>query len=418
MVNERNKNRYSKLSGLIMILSLFSIILQGCQQDHAILPPENNQVNENDIPLANISASPNPADHIFEHSTPEISPVDNPQNAWPDFPPPVYTPATPLPPAAEPFSLDEDTLVWVLLGLNAEPPFAGQTQAIHLLLINRRFSKASMISIPPDLFVYIPGFTMQRLNTAYAVGGVETLRMTLAYNFGVLPSRFVLAHPGDFKWLIDDLNGIEVTVFSPIKNACSGIPAGWIKMDGTLAYCYASFREGIDEVDRMRRQQQLLQIIFRDFSQNGNLIHLPVLFASYQGWIKTDFDLPELMAYIPLALRLADPGRIGYYMLGWDQVSVWEIPGHSQAEVFLPKQEAVRQVFEEAINNINQPSPFTNHVQTLEAQLTAVYASTATAYSQITPTPTVTPTPIEGYQSSEPWSPPTVEATATFTGYP
>lgn len=418
MKNVQRKYRYPLLSGLIVIIvTSFSFILQGCQQDGSIMPAGTNQQTTEGILFSNVSATPIPYEQRYENNSLTDLSETVERESWPEFPTPVYTPATPLPPAKEPLELSDDVLVWLLLGSDTEPPFAGQTQAIHLLFINRRFSKASLISIPPDLFVYIPGFTMQRISTAYAVGGIEALRLTFAYNFGVLPSRFVLAHPGDFKWLIDDLSGIEVTVFSPIKNFCSGIPAGWIQMDGTLAYCYASFKDGIDEIDRMRRQQQLLQIIFRDFSRDGNLVQLPILFTSYQDWVKTDFDLPELMAYIPLALRLADPGRIGYYMLGWDQLSIWELPGHSQAEVFLPKEREVQEVFMDAIENINQPSPFTNHVQTLKAQLTAAYASTATAYSLITPTATITPTPHNAFLDEAGGSTP-FESTLIQTGQP
>ncbi len=43
---------------------------------------------------------------------------------------------------------------------------------MYLILYNRRTSMASVISIPPDLFVYIPGYTMQRINNAYPVGGI------------------------------------------------------------------------------------------------------------------------------------------------------------------------------------------------------------------------------------------------------
>jgi anionic cell wall polymer biosynthesis LytR-Cps2A-Psr (LCP) family protein len=259
---------------------------------------------------------------------------------------------------------------------------------------------------------------MQRLNIAYAIGGIETLRMTLAYNFGVEPERFVLAHPGDFKWLVDDLNTVEVTVFYPIPQACGGIRAGLIQMDGTLALCYASYRNGMDEIDRMRRQQQLLRVIFRNMTQDGNLIQLPVFFASYQGWVKTDFSLPELMGYIPLALRLADPDRVGYYMIGWDQISIWEVPGYSQAKVFLPDQEKIKALLQGAINDIMIPSPLTDQVQTLEAQLTAAYGATATAYHLITPSPTTTPTPTGTQEIPAMWITPSAIATITPPGYP
>jgi len=198
-------------------------------------------------------------------------------------------------------------------------------------------------------------------------------------------------------------------------------------MDGTLALCYASYRDGIDEVDRMRRQQQLLRVIFRKLTQDGNLIQLPVLYASFEGWVKTDISLGELLGHISLALRLADADRIGYYMIGWDQMSVWEIPGFSQAQVFLPKEKDVKILLEEAIDQILTPSPLTDQVRTLEAQLTAAYQATASSLITDTPTPTstpsITPTGLTPSPSLTP-SPtdakavPSLTPTPTTQGYP
>ena len=126
------------------------------------------------------------------------------QSIWEDYPPPSIDPATPIPPPLSGLAIDDEVLVWVLLGSDQEPPFIGSTPTVHLLFIHPRLSKASLVSVPGDLYVYIPGYTMQRLGTAYALGGVEMLRMTLAYNFGLSPSRFVLAHPGDFQWLVEE----------------------------------------------------------------------------------------------------------------------------------------------------------------------------------------------------------------------
>jgi polyisoprenyl-teichoic acid--peptidoglycan teichoic acid transferase len=428
-MREAHLRSHKLLLGILISVTAMCLVfaLQGCQRDRPII--ESNSTNSTDDEVSTaLPATPsvqNQSSSVIENPTSQPTLIQRP--AQTNYPPPRFIPATPIPPAMEGLALDDDILVWVLLGSDTEPPFSGQIQAIHLLFINPRFSKASLVSIPGDLFVYIPGYTMQRLNTAYAVGGIETLRMTLAYNFGVVPSRFVLAHPGDFQWLVDDLKGIEVTVFFPIPHACGGIRAGLVQMDGTLALCYASYRDGMDEIDRMRRQQQLLRVIFRKFTHDGNLIQLPILFASYQGWVKTDFDLPELMGYIPLALRLADPDRVGYYMLGWDEISIWEVPGYSQAKVFLPDQDGVRAVLQKAINDLMSPSPLTNQVQTLEAQLTAAFQATVTAYGQASPTQTITPTPSETLQGteivrtpspSETLFTPSPTATITPPGYP
>lgn len=408
-----------KLRQLLVILVVLlgvvvtSLGLQGCRPDEQMTsseyPGNSGSVTSPTLPL-NPEKDPS-ADSLTGNNA---FSADGFQPEWGDFQPPSIDPATPIPPPEPAIKLDEEILVWVLLGSDTEPPFIGKTPSIHLLFIHPRFSKASLVSIPGDLYVYIPGYTMQRINTAYSVGGIETLRKTLAFNFGITPSRFVLAHPGDFQWLVDDINTIEVTVFYPLPQTCGGIRAGLIKMDGALALCYASFREDMDEVDRMRRQQQLMRIIFRKLTQDGNLIQLPVLFTSYEGWVKTDLSLKELMAKIPLALRLADPDRIKYFMLGWDQVRLWEVPGYSQAQVFLPNQAAVREVFEQAIDHILSPQPLTNQVQTLEAQLTAAYYTTVSPEVTFTPTSTPTPTITPTFDPQSPISTPTI----TPPGYP
>jgi LCP family protein required for cell wall assembly len=405
------------LGGLFLAgLILFSFGMQGCHTEQPHQQPLHSPSQNTGTPFSPWETTPSPtlSDRSVTESTDAYQPI------WGSFLPPSMDPVTPIPPPLTGLELPEEVLVWVLLGSDTEPPFSGRTMAIHLVLIHPRFSKASLVSIPGDLYVYIPGYTMQRLSTAYALGGMETLRQTLAYNFGVLPSRFVLAHPGDFQWLVDDLNQIEVTVFFPMPQACGGIPAGRITMDGALALCYVSHRDDMDEIDRMRRQQQLLRLLFLKLASDGNLAHLPVLFNSYEGWVKTDFSLPELMGYIPLALRLADPDRISYFMIGWDQFEIWEIPGHTQAKVFLPDDEAVRTVIQQAIDAVSTPSPMTNQVQTREAQLTAANNPTPSVTPSpsmtvtITPTGTLTQTEITGTGS------PGLTATATPTppGYP
>lgn len=413
-MNEARRNHHNAiLGGLVFVLvALLGSGLQGCQGEEPIIEDrtEKPSTQTKTSPLTNLPTlimQPEP----FERTPGESGQVSN-LPVWEDYAPPSIDPATPIPPPLRDLAISDELLIWVLLGSDTEPPFIGSTPAVHLLFIHPRLSKASLVSIPGDLYVYIPGYTMQRLKTAYAFGGIETLRDTLAYNFGVKPGRFVLAHPGDFQWLVDDIGTIEVTVFYPIPQKCGGVRAGQIQMDGALALCYATFREGIDEVDRMRRQQQLMRIIFRKLTHHGNLIQLPVLYNSYQGWVKTDLSLDEVLGYIPLALRLADQDRISTYLIGWDETELWEVPGQGKAQVFLPKHEAIKTVLQNAIDDVMTPEPLTNQVQTLEAQLTDAFEGTrqpersptqtpsptitgtqTITLTTATPSPTITPTP-------------------------
>lgn len=316
------------------------------------------------------------------------------QVIWNTFAPPRSVSVTAVPDEAPRVQLPEDTQVWLLLGSDQESPLIGRTQAFHVLLINERLAKASVISIPGNLMVYIPGYTMQRLNAAYALGGMNLVRETLAYNFGLRPDRFVVAHPNEFTWLVDDLGGVDVSVLYPIRDACGGLPAGLHSMNGSKALCYVSFITDQDEVNRVRRQQQVLQLLFTKLVQNGRLVKLPMMYVSYIDRLETDISLLDLLQRVPLALRLGDPQRISYFVLGWEAVTAWELPDNTQTTVLLPVQREVSALLAEAVAAISEPSPLGQIVLTYEAQLTQAVAATQTAQpgaGYVTPYPTYPP---------------------------
>jgi len=259
---------------------------------------------------------------------------------------------------------------------------------------------------------------MQRLNTAFALGGMELVRDTLAYNFGIRPDKFVLVHPTEFKWLVNDLGNLDVSVLFPIRDACGGLPAGTHRMNGDKVYCYVSYDSG-DEVNRTRRQQQVLQLLFTKLVQNGRLARLPVLYISYQDHLETDISLMDLLLRVPLALRLGDPDRVSYFVLGWEQLRQWELPDNTQTVVLLPREEEVAELFDQALAEISEPSPLAEIVLTYEAQVTIAVALTQTA--QATPYvplwPTSTPVGQPTASATQPGQP-TATRTATQPGQP
>lgn len=323
---------------------------------------------------------------------------------WPTFAEPNRASVTQIPPAVSPLELNEDVRVWLLLGTELEAPNAGRTDAIHLIFINERLSKASVVSVPGNLFVYLPGHNMQRINSAYALGGMPLLRDTLAYNFGIRPDRFVLAHKEEFSWLVDDLGSIEVSVLFAIRDDCDGLPAGLHHMNGNKTLCYVSYLKDDDEVDRTYRQQQVLQLLFTKLVQDGRLAELPAMYLSYQDKMETDISLADFLQRIPLALRLGDPKRVSYFVIGWESASLWELPDHTKTRVLLPDLEAMAKTFAQAASVINESSPLGEIVVTYQWQLTEAIAGTQTrqpldmqttaGVPSRTPTPRPTRTPL------------------------
>lgn len=340
------------------------------------------------------------------------------------FPTPRYTPATPIPDQAAALSLPDEVRVLALLGSPRQQPFLGRTEAIMLVFYHPRLARAAVVSLPPDLFVYIPGFTMQRLSTAYAVGGFETFSQTLEYNFGLRPDEYVYVNADSFTSFLDSLDGLAVTVLESYPEYCSGIPAGVLSMTGEQVLCYVSFREGDDELGRMLRQQAVLEQIFQQVVEGGGLVRVPGLYNLYRGAIRTNLSADDAAGAVPLALRLADPGRIGYFQVAREAIQPWMIPGALEPLVFLPQPEAVREQLQAAVEFASQPQPFTESLLTLEAELTPTPTPPPTP--EPPPEETAPPEPAETEEPTEPPAPsPTVPAypqqsdmTPTVPAYP
>ena len=74
--------------------------------------------------------------------------------------------------------------------------YTGRTDAVAIVIYHPRLARASLVSVPPDLFGYIPGYTMQRVYSAYPVGGPQLLNSTLEYNFGIQPNDYAVFNTG------------------------------------------------------------------------------------------------------------------------------------------------------------------------------------------------------------------------------
>jgi len=330
--------------------------------------------------------------------TPVAAPTPTPE-PWYTFEAPFSAEITPIPAQANRLELGKDVQVWLLMGTDKEAPYTGRIMAMHILLVNERLAKAAMVSVPPNLFVYLPGVGMRRLSTSLALGGMELVSKTLAYNFGIRPNRFILSHPTEFQNLVDYLGGLDVSVLFPIKDACGGIPSGIHALNGQRLLCYVSYLSGDDEVDRTRRQQEVLGLLLQKLVKDGRLSKLPNYYTTFEPKMETDFTLKDLVSKIPFMLRLGDSSRINYALLGWDALVPWVLDAKTKSQVLLPLQPASGDLFKAALVFVNEASSLSEIVLTYEAQATQAMALIQTAQS--TPLPIVN-TAIPGAPTSTP----------------
>jgi LCP family protein required for cell wall assembly len=309
------------------------------------------------------------------------------------YPTPSHKPPTAIPSPVYPVSLPEDLQIFVLLA-DAEPaPFQGPSKLVMLAFVNTRFGIVSLLSLPPDLFVYVPGWTMQRLSAVFPRGGFELLALTVEYNFGVRPTHWALIHRDGFSRLVDAFGGVTVSILTAVPESCEGISVGEVKLSGEQAYCYVSSWLDDDEFGRQEREQRILRSLYSLLVTPEHLMRLDELYQKYQDKIQTDLTLEALRGYIPLAVKLVDPQRVFYFRLNALDVSEWEIPGSGGVMVLLPKRERVMAKVRQALDVLRTPLPYSEIIATMEAALTPGYepAPTITSSPTLTATPTTTP---------------------------
>lgn len=229
-----------------------------------------------------------------------------------------------------------------------------RTDTIILLSVNSSQKTASMVSFPRDLYVYIPGWTYQRINTAMFHGDFEILAQTIEYNFGVKPEYYVMINFWAFEEVIDSLDGIDVQVARTLTDQRSGygqytVPAGQVYMDGTTALWYARSRSSTNDFDRTSRQQEVTQAIIERLLSMNAIERADELYDIYIENVSTNLTWPDIVPMLPLAVQLSDTSRIQHYFIGPAEVINWITP--SGGQVLLPRQAAIIAVLRQALGN-------------------------------------------------------------------
>ena len=216
----------------------------------------------------------------------------------------------------------------MLLGTDLRSPESGwRTDTMILVTIDADERLVSMVSVPRDLYVDIPGRGKTRLNLAdnigqaehYPGGGPALLREMLEQNLGLTFDRYIRINFQGFVDIVDELGGIDVNVRCPTELWVPNIKvpdeyslfhrfsAGQHHMDGALALMYSRCRAHTPAFDRDRRQREVLLAIRSRVLELGVPGLLPRLFEfldTMKASVQTDLEPDEMVALAQLAMEI------------------------------------------------------------------------------------------------------------------
>lgn len=204
----------------------------------------------------------------------------------------------------------------LILGVDARPGqgMLTRTDSIMLLGIRPRQMRVSLLSIPRDLFVEVPGYGFsQRINTINVLGeqqaagnGPKLVQDSIAQSFGVQPDRYVRLDFQGFVELINAVGGVTIDVERSIVDQTFPTADGGTQvvrfepgtehMDGERALIYARTRHADDDYFRAGRQQQVVEALGRKLI---NPLNWPAALNVLNSYVETDLNIFDMLTLAP-----------------------------------------------------------------------------------------------------------------------
>jgi LCP family protein required for cell wall assembly len=305
--------------GLILGIVLLILVLAAasCGSPGAAQTPVVAAAEDTATPPPTSSHNPIPAT-----DTPSTTPTEIPPTSTPSVTP------TPAPACGGP---EQILLLTIGTDSRSDSYLYGMADVIRLVRLDFRERELSMLSLPRDMWVEVPGIadhgiTHGKLNQSYFWGtagmgyyeseaeGAGLLALTLEHNFGVRPDHYLTINMKTFKSMVANIGGVYVSVpytmdgrtdkSLPKEPRYGYFPAGPAYLDATTALQYARIRSMDNDFPRQERQSQILQGIW-DRVLSPEIIELvPDLIDFFRGDVLTDLSPQQISQISCLVLSL------------------------------------------------------------------------------------------------------------------
>jgi polyisoprenyl-teichoic acid--peptidoglycan teichoic acid transferase len=203
----------------------------------------------------------------------------------------------------------------------------GLADIIRLVRVDFVNARVSILEVPRDLWVEIPGIsdhygiTQGKLNQAYLYGnpglgyyngpgqGPGLLARTLNLNFGAQPNHYIAVNMLTFEAIVDAIGGIdvylpyEISVRSPENPKGFAIPPGQHHINGETALWVARIRQ-YHTFSRAENQNIIMCALRKKLLSPAIVPAIPKLVKDFQRYVQTDLSLEQINQLACLANQM------------------------------------------------------------------------------------------------------------------
>lgn len=194
-------------------------------------------------------------------------------------------------------SKDARPVTILVMGVDQRKHDVGRTDSLVLLSLNPAKKTMLMFNIPRDTRTEIVGHgTVDKINHAYAFGGVKMSVQTVEKFLGVQVDYYVKVNMEGFSQMIDILGGIQVNNELAFKYEGTDFPKGEMKLDGKTALKYSRMRydDPRGDLGRNDRQRKVLRAMLDKVSPVEVLTDFTKIMNRIGSSVKTNITFKEM----------------------------------------------------------------------------------------------------------------------------
>ena len=226
----------------------------------------------------------------------------------------------------------------LLIGADQRPEETKfNTDSLILAMVDPDTQRVSLLSIPRDTRINLPGHGYMKINSVAALTDLPTLQKSVEDLTGQALAGYVQTNFQGFKKIIDTLGGVTVDVEKDMYYETGDTEDGYInlhkgvqRLDGAKALQYARFRhDALADISRTARQQVVLKAVAKEMFKLSTLPKLPFLIPQLMQAVHTNLSAKDIFALSKVAVGFESSNVVSQTLPGMfldlDGVSYWKV---------------------------------------------------------------------------------------------
>lgn len=227
----------------------------------------------------------------------------------------------------------------LVMGIDRRPEGSeiegARADALMLIRAYPETGEVSVVSIPRDLMVEVQPGLEDKINAVYSYGGAgETVEAVERYA-DIYVDHYVVVDFEGFESFVDAIGGVRVDVDETVVPPNWKVLDGPQRLNGRKALLYTRYRSSSGDLDRIRRQQEVLAALRSQAFRWRSVERFPEIIRTITDNVETNMNVSEMAA---LGQALGKHGRNSVMTSTQLKGTPGTLP--SGSEVLIPDEEA------------------------------------------------------------------------------